>query len=432
MTPRILLVNPPIYDFSAYDFWMRPFGLLRVAGMLRGKARMFLFDAMNRSHPSLAGRPASISDRWGRGKHYSERIRKPPELEEVPRNYRRLGLPRHVFVEFLREHGPFDFALIQTTMTYWYPGVLEILEDLRRHSPGTQTVLGGVYATLCPEHARGLRPDCVVAGLDLSGLWRFLGIRGDPEASPLWEAYEKPDVGVLKLADGCPFKCTYCSVPAVYPQFRANALERSLEELRFLSRLGARNIVFYDDALLYQSTRILIPFLDAVERMRLLVNFHTPNALNARFITPELAEKMVGAGFKTFYLGFESSAYEWQTKTGGKVYANEFARAVEALRSAGADMREVRAYLILGHPHGLQQNVEASIQFAQELGIRVMLSEFSPIPGTPDGESCRRWVNLDEPLTHNKTFFPIRVLGAQEVNRLKHLCHNKQRSAFSV
>ena len=50
--------------------------------------------------------------------------------------------------------------------------------------------------------------------------------------------------------------------------------------------------------------------------------------------------------------------------------------------------------------------------FAHRLGIRVMLSEFSPIPGTPDGEECRRWIDLDEPLRHNKTAFVAHRLGA--------------------
>jgi hypothetical protein len=58
---------------------------------------------------------------------------------------------------------------------------------------------------------------------------------------------------------------------------------------------------------------------------------------------------------------------------------------------------------------------------ANSLGIKIMLSEFSPIPGTPDGEYCRRWVDLDEPLWHNKTAFVIRWLGNTEINRLKNL-----------
>ena len=51
-----------------------------------------------------------------------------------------------------------------------------------------------------------------------------------------------------------------------------------------------------------------------------------------------------------------------------------------------------------------------------------MLADFSPIPGTPDGEACRKWIDLDEPLNHNKTAFPIRFLGKDEVDRLKGLC----------
>ena len=50
-----------------------------------------------------------------------------------------------------------------------------------------------------------------------------------------------------------------------------------------------------------------------------------------------------------------------------------------------------------------------------------MLSEFSPIPGTPDGEPCRRWIDLDEPLYHNKTAFTLVSLGDTELNRLINL-----------
>jgi radical SAM superfamily enzyme YgiQ (UPF0313 family) len=81
--------------------------------------------------------------------------------------------------------------------------------------------------------------------------------------------------------------------------------------------------------------------------------------------------------------------------------------AVANLVEAGADPRRLHDYLIVGHPCGDEQSVEESMYFAHTLGIRVMLSEFSPIPGTPDGEICRRWLDLDEPLWHNKSAFVI-------------------------
>ena len=145
------------------------------------------------------------------------------------------------------------------------------------------------------------------------------------------------------------------------------------------------------------------------------------NTLNARFITKELAELMVRAGFKTFYLGFESASQQWQKRTGSKVFSDELSKAVEHLISAGAEPANITAYQILGHPHIEIQQLETSMQFVHSLGIRGMLADFSPIPGTPDGEDCRKWVDMDEPLMHNKTAFPIILLGFDEVNRLKDL-----------
>jgi radical SAM superfamily enzyme YgiQ (UPF0313 family) len=422
MQPKIVLVNPPIYDFSAYDFWLKPYGLLRVAGYLRGQAQLSLFDYLDRFHPLAPSPPAQRPGTWARGSFYAENVPKPVPFAAIPRTYKRYGLPRSLFQTMLAETGPFDVALIQTVMTYWYPGVQEVIADMRAYSPQTTIVLGGVYATLCPQHARGLGADLVIDRDNLEPLWELLRLTPQLQEVPLWEAYADLRVGVLKLADGCPFKCTYCSVPQVYPPFAARSLERTLAELAWLRQCGAQHIAFYDDALLFKPDQILLPFLRQVIQRGLQAHFHTPNALNARFITKDLARCMVQAGFRTFYLGFESSAYTWQRHTGGKVYAHELEQAVEHLVSAGADIRQITAYLIMAHPQTEQQDIEVSMYFAHGLGLRLMLSEFSPIPGTPDGERCRQWIDLDEPLWHNKTVFPLVLLGAAEVQRLKALC----------
>ena len=421
MKPRILLVNPPVYDFAAYDFWLRPYGLLSVAGQLRGQAELHLFDFLDRRHPFVTGRGDLRSDQWDRGRFYCERIPSPAPLKAIPRHFRRFGLPRTLFREFLEAHGPFDYALIQTMMTYWYPGVEEVMEDLRRSRPEARIVLGGNYATLCPGHARRLGADLVVVGTNLQPLWEFLQMTPDASQAALWEVYDELRVGVLKLSDGCPFRCSYCSVPQVYKHFEPRPLPQAIAELELLLARGAGNVAFYDDALLFDAERVLGPFLQEVLRRGLRVNLHTPNALNARFLTAELADLMVRAGFKTFYLGFESASRRWQQGTGGKVFSEELAHAVDHLLAAGANPTEITAYQILGHPDSGTQELEASMRFVQSLGIRGMSADFSPIPGTPDGEACRRWVDLDEPLMHSKTAFPILRLGFDEVNRLKDL-----------
>lgn len=91
------------------------------------------------------------------------------------------------------------------------------------------------------------------------------------------------------------------------------------------------------------------------------------------------------------------------------------------LTGAGAERAGITAYQILGHPHTSTGELETSMKFVNSLGIRGMLADFSPIPGTPDGGYCRKWVDMDEPLLHNKTAFPIILLGFNETNRLKEL-----------
>src|SRR5262245_2711043 len=121
MSPKILLVNPPIYDFSAYDFWLKPYGLLRIAGYLRGQAELRLFDYLDRWQPLAPPVAPERSDSWDRGPFYAEVVPKPACFAAVPRYYRRYGMPRQLFQRFLTAAGPFDVALIQTVMTYWYP-----------------------------------------------------------------------------------------------------------------------------------------------------------------------------------------------------------------------------------------------------------------------------------------------------------------------
>jgi len=428
MTPKILLVNPPVYDFAAYDFWLKPYGLLSVAGMMRGKAEFKLFDYLDRLHPFAAKQKILKPDRWGRGRFYYEQIQNPTCLAHIPRYFRRFGLTRSTFENFLTKQGPFDFVLIQTMMTYWYQGIKEVIENIRNVWPQTKIILGGNYVTLCNNHAQRLEADLLVEGLNLKPLWEYLCIEPDSKQPPLWEGYDKLNVGVLKISDGCPFDCTYCAVPKVYGEFAPRPLARSLAELELLAKRRVENIAFYDDALLFQAEKVLVPFFEEVLRRNIKVNFHTPNGLHARFITAELAELMVRAGFKTFYLGFESASPQWQKRTGSKVSSDELARAVKNLVTAGAEPQNITAYQLLGHPYSSIQELESSMRFANSLGIRGMLADFSPIPGTPDGQKCRKWVDMDEPLFHNKTAFPIILMGFDEVNRLKDLQRKLNRS----
>jgi hypothetical protein len=411
---QVLLVNPPIHDFTAYDFWLRPYGMLRVAGRMQHACRLEFFDFL----------VCNKRDAWGRGRFEAEVIRKPKPLSDIPRRFRRFGRPRSEFRNFLRT-GRFDAVLIQTLMTYWYLGIQEVIEDVRELQPCAKIILGGVYATLCPSHARSLGPDLVIEGSRLEPLWKCLSI--EPKSSAHYWPSEYSNLGIMKISEGCPFRCTYCSAPLFWPGYTERPMADCLDELNRFIRMGAMNIAFYDDALLFRADQVLVPFLNAAMKSRAPVSFHTPNALNARFLKPDVARVMVQAGFASFFLGLESSSASWQHSTGDKVQPGEFETAVECLKTAGAG--SIITYIIVGHPDSEGQDPELSIRFANRCGTKVLLSEFSPIPGTADGIKSAQWADLEEPLSHNKTAFAIRRLGWERINQLKALTRSLNANA---
>lgn len=425
MKPKILLVNPPIYDFSAYDFWLKPYGLLQVAGQLEGQAEMVLFDYLDRIAAEAETGFVFRKDSWHRGHFPQQRIPKPAAFKDIPRYLYRFGRNRESFLRFCSNQPSFDCILIQTVMTYWYLGVQEVIEDVRRLYPKARIVLGGVYATLCPEHAASIRADRVISGSNLAPLFDDLNLEPPPtRKAAWWNGYPRIESASIKITQGCPFRCTYCSVPLMGQSFTVNPIADCIAELKRAMTVGVQDVAFYDDALLVQPERGLLAFLDAAGSEGLQVNFHTPNALHGRFLTRDMAQKMHSGGVKTFYLGFESASSDWHMQTGGKVTCGELANAVEHLRSAGVDPQHITAYQIIGHPDSETQQAEATMEFIHSLGIRIMLADFSPIPGTPDGDRCGRFTDLSEPLNHNKTAFTLRRLGYETVGHLKDRCRH--------
>jgi hypothetical protein len=161
-SPRLLLVNPWITDGAAFDLWAWPIGLLYWAERLRGwGCEVGLVDCTDRHHPGL--QPYGTHHRaFGTGKYHAERILPPPEpARRAERPFRRYGYPLDFFQAELRAietrwDGPPDAILVSSRMTYWYPGVQLAIRLLREQWPDRSIpiLLGGIYATLCPEHAR--------------------------------------------------------------------------------------------------------------------------------------------------------------------------------------------------------------------------------------------------------------------------------------
>jgi len=162
---RILLINPWIYDFAAYDFWLKPLGLLYVGKILKEMGHeVFLIDLLNRHDPDLPKFIKVPKDkRYGTGKFPSEIIPKPPQLKFIPRKYKRYGAPPEYLEWKLKEIGKIDLVMITSMMTYWYPGVWDTISFIKQRV-NAPIILGGVYVNILPNHAKKVQQILFILG----------------------------------------------------------------------------------------------------------------------------------------------------------------------------------------------------------------------------------------------------------------------------
>lgn len=422
---RILLVNPWIHDFAAYDFWQKPLGLLYLGALLkRQHYHIDLLDCLDRFNPAwqpVPGRlpPGSRAD--GSGKYHRDVLEKPALLADVPRKYCRYGAPFARVEEWLQRLEPPQVILLTSHMTYWYPAVVEMAGLLRRFFPESCLILGGIYATLCPDHARqNVKPDHLISGEGEAAVLRLVSrLFGDPDPGfqparlddlpwPMLEAYPILASIAMMTSRGCPYRCSYCASALLCQHYRRRQPEAVYDEiLHWHQQRNVRSIAFYDDALLYDSERYAKPLLRQLAAGRFNLMLHTPNGIQPRCIDGEMAELLRGAGAAMLRLSYESSRQELQQQ---KVTRRELAAALRHLRAAGFADSQLGVYLLCGMPEQTLEEVRESALQVHELGGRINLASFSPIPGTREFAHARQaaeWDAASDLLLGNNSLYPL-------------------------
>lgn len=444
--PSLLLINPWIYDFSLYDFWARPLGLLYLAGILRLNGyKISYIDCLDRYYPGLGEEPGlerGVSRKYGTGSFYRQKIPKPSCLKDIPRYYYSYGLSRRLFLEALKRMESPEAALVTSGMTYWYPGVFEVIRVIKQIWPDMTVILGGIYATICRERAKTYSgADFVVEGPGevkiLPLLEEITGnkpsvipdpARLDEFPYPAFDLQRHIDYICLLTSRGCPFNCSYCASHLLQPEFFRRSPQSLVSEILFWNKAhSVKEFAFYDDALLIEADKHIIPILEAIIAEGIGANFHTPNGIHARFIDAKLASLLYKADFKAIRLGLETAS---NGRLDNKVTFEEFVQAVSYLKEAGFKSEQIVSYLLMGLPNQSPEEVENAVRMVQKCGAMAYLAEYSPIPGTAlweDALSCSRYALSEEPLTHNNTVIPClgKSFTWEHVRKLKELVHSR-------
>ncbi len=431
---KALLVNPNIHDFAAYDFWLKPLGLLYVGAFLKRLGfEVYLVDMMNR-HDRILRKFVKVpkDKRYGTGKFPSRVIEKPKVVESIPRRFKEYGAPPEYLEWKMRKIGDVDVVMVTSTMTYWYHGVWETIRRIKEIT-NSPIILGGIYTQIIPHHAKKSPADFIFPTNRLEILPKFLRDNLDlnvkdleidwfEELDPAYELYESVGYLVFTSSIGCPFSCTYCITPRMW-KFKRRTPEKVVRAiLKFKDVFNVEDVVFFDDAFLVGKNHT-VRLLKEIVREKINARFHLPNGIHARLVDEEIARLLREANFKTIYLGYETSG-ELQKKTGGKVFDEDLMRAVKFLKKAGFTKDEIKAYVLVNLPGQKLQDAVNAVNFLKELDIGISINEYTPIPGTPEWSDLVKSGMIDpdtDPLLLDNSILPYWWSGGMSKEEIEYV-----------
>jgi len=391
-----LLINPPVYDTQYWAEWSQPYGLLRIAALLKkhGYRRLELFDFME-TLPN--GKRKVHQHRINPGETYAEQDKpsRPIHPYIIEKDGGRLELFKYhfgktwqEFDEWLQAQGftadhPPDEVFVSAIMTYWWESVRDLTLRLKRCFPKSTIILGGIYPTLVPQHAaRMTAADIIVVGEveEANDLWTDLSL------------YERPlAYAIITPSRGCPFNCAYCAQRTINNGRRTvhfRPPEDIMAEMRHkYETYGIRDFAFYADFLLWRFEENFQRVLELIVEERLPFRLYAPEGLDVRLLSQSqrLVDLMKAARFQKIYLPCESIDDEYVRSLNRQhVRLEHFVRAVKMCERAGFQLRnmDVNAFVLYGLPHESIDQVVKTILFVSEMVGSIIPMLFAPVPAT--------------------------------------------------
>ena len=271
---------------------------------------------------------------------------------------------------------------------------------LARHyrAQGKRVVAGGPHATFWPEEALANGCDAVVIG-EAESVWAEL--LADAEAGrlqPIYRGEPRPLAGlptprydllsnrfvirrVIQATRGCPFACSFCSVPAVNPGFRTRPVGEVLRDVAYdkFPQPWQRKVVWFWDDNLTAQRRYVKELLAA---MRPLNKWWLTQASLDIAEDPELLDLMRASGCIGVFFGIESFGAESLQHANKR--QNKAARYREKIAALHAHGIAVMAGFVAGLDGDTPDSILEMAHQLYDVGVDVpFLSVLTPFKGTP-------------------------------------------------
>lgn len=236
-----------------------------------------------------------------------------------------------------------------------------------RAAPGERRVSGGGAGGLV-----WAPPRAPIADLDTLPNPRREGV--------LWPEHLQPAFyQSLITVRGCPYRCSYCSVPqSSQRRTRYRSATHVAQEMAALVERWGVPYLFFHDSVFTLNRRRTLALCDELHARGLRVPFACQT--RADRVDPELLGRLAQAGCHQIFLGLESGHPETLRRIHKDVSLDVARRAVRDIKAAGI---RCTGFFMVGFPWETREHIEATAELATTSGLdAATLFSATPLPGT--------------------------------------------------
>jgi anaerobic magnesium-protoporphyrin IX monomethyl ester cyclase len=420
---KIILCNPPYYQFINVPFVYQNLGLGYLAGNLKANGysnvKIYQFDA-----PSTV---SSTSKNFETFEDYD-----PHWGESYYKEMNNLNNPLWLEIkEVLKREEPDILGITSMTPQAECARILAgIMKDI---NPKTTVIQGGIHASVMHEEILAKSPVDIVAltefdlhmapladhirkGLSLEKFpniayrnendeiiktEKVLPIQNiDEPPHPVREIHtigeNKPTVPALMpmiTSRGCPYNCSFCArLSLVGHKVRYRSFENVVEEIEMLyKKYRTRNFIFEDDTFTLNKPRLLKIF-ESLKEKKLDISWECQTKVNV--VNKELIKLLKDNGCTRISIGAESGNQEILNSINKKQTIQQIKDASKIIREAGINLSP---FFMIGYPNETTETMEDTFNLIKDIDCYTAhVYPLIPMPGSKLYEDVKAKGTLKE------------------------------------
>jgi hypothetical protein len=249
-----------------------------------------------------------------------------------------------------------DEVWITSLFTYWSKYVREASLYYKELFPKAKIIVGGIYASLMPEHCKQYTKCDEV----------YIGVYNEAENS--FPAYDLVDVNyqIIHASRGCIRRCKFCGTYIIEPKFKS---KKSISD-----EIKSNRLIFYDNNFL--ANRHIDNILKELEIARFNnrpVYSECQSGFDGRILTPGLAVKLKKARFINVRIAWDNDYEDYKY----------IERQISYLIDAGYNAKDIYVFMLYNYELPFEI-LEEKRKRCYEWGVQIADCRFRPLNQTFD------------------------------------------------